>query len=398
MISSPHTRSATVSPFPHLHRVGAIAAALTVMAVGLLVLIGWWLDVTALKSIVPGLAMMKFNTALGFLLAGLALWWLRAEPSGQRRRYAGQACAALVALLGLLTLAEHLGGWDLGIDNRLFAEPAATSKTLEPGRMAPVTAFNFLGCGLALLLLDWITRRGRRPAQFIVLLPLVGSYVALIGYLYDVEALYAVTPYSSMALHTAAAFVVLGAGILWARPEHGWMARLTGDMLGGVLLRRLLPAILLGMPLLGGLELLGERAGLYLTPFGLNLLVLASVLFLVGVVWWSAESLNRADSNRRRAEAARRQSDDLLRGFFDHAEGIVWIKDLDGRFLAVNRYLEQVLGRTREEILGRSAAELFQSAEAAAFADNDQQVLISGQSIVFEETVTLADGPHPSAR
>lgn len=50
---------------------------LLVALVGMTVLCGWALDISVLKSIRSGWVTMKANTALGFLLPGLALWATR---------------------------------------------------------------------------------------------------------------------------------------------------------------------------------------------------------------------------------------------------------------------------------------------------------------------------------
>jgi hypothetical protein len=59
---------------------------------------------------------MKANSALGLVCAGAALWLLAPAEQGLRR-WLGRALAAIVLLIGVLTLAEHLVGFDLGIDS-----------------------------------------------------------------------------------------------------------------------------------------------------------------------------------------------------------------------------------------------------------------------------------------
>ncbi len=58
-------------------------AILVVLASGL-VLIGWWLDILALKSVSPSLVAMKPNAAFAFILAGMLLW-LKACPIKEPR-------------------------------------------------------------------------------------------------------------------------------------------------------------------------------------------------------------------------------------------------------------------------------------------------------------------------
>ena len=70
-------------------RVPAVAGAV-VAAVGAVVLMGWTFGLPLLKSVLPGLASMKANTALCFLLAGVAL-------ALRERRAVRLICAGLVA-------------------------------------------------------------------------------------------------------------------------------------------------------------------------------------------------------------------------------------------------------------------------------------------------------------
>ncbi len=131
----------------------ARAASVAVSALGALVLLGWLLDVAVLKSVVPGLATMKVNTALGFVLAGAALWLQGPESPTPRARLGAQVCAGLVALLGVLTLAEYGSGWDLGIDRLLFQDVAGGPLPFAAGRMSPATALSFSLPGVAGLVL-----------------------------------------------------------------------------------------------------------------------------------------------------------------------------------------------------------------------------------------------------
>ena len=55
------------------YRSASRAASGVVILISLLVLAGWLFHIPALTSILPGLATMKANSALAFLLAGVSL-------------------------------------------------------------------------------------------------------------------------------------------------------------------------------------------------------------------------------------------------------------------------------------------------------------------------------------
>jgi methyl-accepting chemotaxis protein len=276
-------------------------AGVVVFIVGLVVFFGWMLDIPTLKSLHPSLVTMKANTATSFILIGASLWLMQTKRVSQRNRRIAQGCALVVALVGLLTLGEHLFGWDLRIDQLLFKEPAGAVGTSSPGRMAPNTALNFLLIGIALLRLDAKDRRDDRTNQLLILIAGMIALLGLLGYVYGISAFFGIASYTRMALHTAVAFIVSCLGILSARPDRGLMSILTSEGAGGSLARRLLPAAI-GIPfVLGWLSLVGQRAGLYNIELGLSLVVVSSIVIFAVLIWRSAGPLDIADKALRRA-------------------------------------------------------------------------------------------------
>jgi len=339
----------------------AWAASLIVILVGLVVLGGWAFDIIALKSVFSGLVTMKANTALAFVLAGVSLWLLQSKQADRRTRRIAQVCALIVALLGLLTLSEYLFGWDLGIDQLLFEEPLGAVGTPSPGRMAPATAFNFLLVGMALLSLD-TAHVQRISSQLLALLAALIAFLALLGYLYGAEALYAIVPYTTIALHTAALFLILCSGILFARPDQGIMVIISSDNLGGVLARRLLPAALFVPPLLAWLRLLGERAGLYDLEFGLALFATANVVVFALLIWWNAGLMHQTDRRRRQAEEALEESHQFNATLLQNIPFALDLVDEEGRVLFMNHVLQTL---TAGEGVGSRCWDLYK--------DNQQQ-------------------------
>jgi hypothetical protein len=242
-------------------RLGKTAGAL-VLITGVIVLLGWAFDVATLKSVLPGFPPMVPNTALGFVLSGLSLWLLSAEPLATSRKRAAQIGGVIIAVMGALTVVEYLFGWRLGMDQLLFSSRTAAVATPVAGRPSLLTAFNFFWFGLALV------ASGRKPrsspwfADLLIVVPVLVALLALIGYACNVPSFYgwrSLFPNSAMGLHTTMTFVVLGAGLLCTRPDRGLMKVLIGKTAGSVIARRLLLAPVL-IPLITGLLRMGGPA------------------------------------------------------------------------------------------------------------------------------------------
>jgi len=327
----------------------ARCASLGVVCLGASVLAGWLFDIEWLKRIHPGWVAMKANSAFCFILAGLALWWVCPGPATGLKLRLAQACALTIAVVGLLTLGEHLFGRDLGIDHLLFREHQAAPGSPTPGRMAPTTAFDFVLLGMALVFLDIKTGQRRWLAQYLNLAAAAITLFAFVGYFYGVEAGYWIVPIASIAFHTIVAFLLLCLGILFARPDQGVMVVLTSDRGEGVVTRRTLPAVLLLPALLGWFERLGHQAGFYGPGFGSALLATSLVVILGWVIWRSAGILNRIDRERVRAEEARLR----LTAAVEFSDDAIISKTLNGIITSWNHGAERIFGYTSAEVVGQ---------------------------------------------
>lgn len=335
---------------PWIQLVPPIAAAVA-FVVGVMVLLGWTLDVAALRTFIPGVTNpMVASTAFCFMLTGISLWLLGHEGAAVRRRWAGRGCAVAVASIGLLKLSEYAFGWDLGIDQTLFTENAGGF----PGQMALPSAFSFLLIGCSLLFLDAETSPENRPAQMLTLVAGLFPLLGLIGRLYGVPTLSRLVGGTVvMALHTALTFLVVCVGILAARPSHGLMKTVTSDGPGGLLLRRLLPGALGVVVLAGWLRLLGEQSGLYAAEFGVALFAIFTVVLLTVLIGRTAGSLHRADLERMAAEESLKDSEQRQRAVLASiGDGIV-ITDGAGVVVSINGAMERLAGWREEEVQGR---------------------------------------------
>ena len=89
----------------------------------------------------------------------------------------------------------------------------------------------------------------------------------------------------------------------------------------------------------------------------------------------------------RDREAVKR-SETLLRQLVDNANGTVWVKDLDGRFLLINDHGAKTLGRMPEDVLGRTVFDLYPQPIAEELARKDRAVLQRGAAQSVEEAQT----------
>ena len=94
----------------------------------------------------------------------------------------------------------------------------------------------------------------------------------------------------------------------------------------------------------------------------------------------------------RQAEEAVRNSRKQLQDIIDGSPGVVFVKDLEGRFITANQAFERFLGMTREELRGKTDYDLMTRDRADSYRENDRRVAETGEPIQIEEVADLADG------
>jgi two-component system cell cycle sensor histidine kinase/response regulator CckA len=358
------------------------ASALAVAGVGCLVLCGWAFHIGFLTSVLPGLVTMKANTALGLMLAAASLWLLLPGQSHARRNHAAHFFALLVVLIGAATLCEYIFVVDLRIDQLLFRDPMGSKGTFGPGRPAPMTATALVTIGLALMLLDWRSRWGRRPTQLLSLWTGLISMLAITGYIFHATILYRLLLYTQVALHTAAALLLLSVAVFFARPRSDIAGDLTGHGSGSVMARRFLPAVFCIPLFLGWILLQGQLAGLYGTELGLALYCTANTIVFAVLVWLSARKMNEEYLQLSKAEIEIRELNSELEGrvaertkslvrqaavlseqaaLLDLAQDAIVVLDMQNRISFWNRGAEALYGWTADEAIGRNKYEFLKT-------------------------------------
>jgi len=99
-------------------------------------------------------------------------------------------------------------------------------------------------------------------------------------------------------------------------------------------------------------------------------------------------------AERRRATEALLMSQAQLADTLDNSTAIISLKDLDGRYLLVNREFERLFGGARRIIIGRSDEDLFSAALAERLGARDTDVLSAGVPASFEQELPVTDPPR----
>ena len=223
-----HDPVATPTPPPPRFPFAMIAGVLAILVSGL-ILTGWALGSQGLTSLgLPGTPMVV-NSAVNFILSGVALLLLKTQPEGPHRT--AQACAFVVGVCALLTAGEYVSGWNFGLDELLISDRYGLSGRYH-GRMPPPTAIAFLLTAVSLEILcrpDWLGRHRVSTLNGLGLAVLMLGITTMLGYLAGFRGYYTWWQLKAMSPAAGLLFILLGTTVLsCAREKNGsrWLLSL----------------------------------------------------------------------------------------------------------------------------------------------------------------------------
>ncbi len=94
-------------------------------------------------------------------------------------------------------------------------------------------------------------------------------------------------------------------------------------------------------------------------------------------------------TDRKAAEEELRRSQSLLKNVTDNAEAFIFVKDLEGRYLFVNRLYVNLLKRPASDLIGRTVHDIFPPDAARAFSVGETEVLHDAIPRANEATVVI---------
>lgn len=241
-------------------------------------------------------------------------------------------------------------------------------------------------CGFCLIWWGISLHRGHEPFRRTIAVSLL-LFTALFSWFVAVEPDMA---WRVVIMRVFAVFYLAGALATLAK---GGLKTLTP--MEGVAAVALLVNLLFHM-LTAGLQLACMSCGDQLRD---NVLVaLIAMLSLVGVTGWGLAvilmQLEKLVEEMRTAEREALGAKNLMETIIDHMPSLIYLKDRQGRFLACNRGVADLLGLSPQEVVGRNSHDLFPAPLADKQCADDLSVLQSGEMLVTDELMEQADGPH----
>ncbi|HVB02861.1 MAG TPA: PAS domain S-box protein [Chitinophagaceae bacterium] len=102
----------------------------------------------------------------------------------------------------------------------------------------------------------------------------------------------------------------------------------------------------------------------------------------------------RIELELKESEFKRKENQYRLQAIMDNTTSIVFIKDLEGRYLLVNKKFQEILNVTEEFIFGKTDFDFSERTAAERYKKIDETVIRTSQPLEVVEDIEMHDGTH----
>src|ERR1035437_10219165 len=291
---------------------------------GILVIIGWTFDIPIFKTIFPKYGSMKVNTAICFILSGITLWIInRKGKLSSPEKIISTVFSILISVIGIVTIIEYKYQIGFSIDELFFKDNTTINQSSSPGQMSPITAFNFICLGFALLFLQ--NQKYFRVYQVLSLIVFSIGLTTTIGYIYQIDWLTTLPSSARTSIHTCLSFLMISVGILFTYPEKGIMEVFESNTVSGKMIRILIPVYIITLLLLGWFRLYFTGVN---ARTGLAAFVYLNIIFFIALIFLATYYMNRVEKKQIEIKEQLALSEQKFRTLFAAApDAVILIND-----------------------------------------------------------------------
>lgn len=329
----------------------SLVFATTSAVLSLLVLLGWTFNIDVLKRPLQGFVAMNPLTAIFFLCSAIAIYLKSNKLEVNILSIFGSVLSLVVFFLASIKFYGDFFDINFGIDTYVFQNSIGKDFTGHfTNRMAPNTAIGFVLTSLAILLINVKIRKAHLPSQFIAILIASIGLLSLLGYLYNVKSFYGFLASEPMSLNSAFCFLFMAFSILFEKKEQGFMQEITGNLMGAVFMRKLIPIAIMSTIGLGFLRLYISQKFYLPVELGVGLLILAIALFATIILWFSARAINHKHNEQIEAQKETRKIAQRLK-LATHSGGVgIWEYDVETNELIWDEQIYRLHGLTNTNL------------------------------------------------
>lgn len=88
------------------------------------------------------------------------------------------------------------------------------------------------------------------------------------------------------------------------------------------------------------------------------------------------------------------QNQKRLQSVLDNATSFIFIKDLEGRYLVINKQFKETFNVADDQVIGKTIFDFTNLEQARRFTSKTNEMLRTGKHVEFEEIIEMADGKH----